>query len=421
MEFAPDGRLFVAQQDGNLRVIQDGTLLDTPFLSLSVDSAGERGLLGVAFDPDFAANQYVYVYYTVPGSPAHNRVSRFTATGDVADTKSEFVLLDLDDLSDATNHNGGAIHFGLDGKLYIGVGENANPANAQTLTNLLGKMLRINADASIPEDNPFVSDPTARGEIWAYGFRNPFTFAVQPGTGRIFVNNVGSSPPAAQEEINDLLPGGNYGWPIYEGYSNDPAFISPLYAYPSGQGDGTCAIVGGTFYNPDTVQFPGDYVGTYFFSDLCAGWIRRFDPPYDPTTVSDFATDTPVTVVDLKVDSGGSLYYVTHGDPGGVYRIDYTGMAVQDRIGRPLADSLFTLTGQKQIKTGTPDRAVHKAAADMVFARPSFDRLFQDDVLWGVWLILSCMAGILPHQLTHRTFCPAERDHGERVKWQLPR
>jgi hypothetical protein len=126
-------------------------------------------------------------------------------------------------------------------------------------------------------------------------------------------------------------------------------------------------------------------------------------------------------VVDLKVDSGGSLYYVTHGDPGGVYRIDYTGMAVQDRIGRPLADSLFTLTGQKQIKTGTPDRAVHKAAADMVFARPSFDRLFQDDVLWGVWLILSCMAGILPHQLTHRTFCPAERDHGERVKWQLPR
>jgi glucose/arabinose dehydrogenase len=421
MEFAPDGRLFVAQQDGNLRVIQDGTLLDTPLLTLSVDSAGERGLLGVASDPDFADNHYLYVYYTVPGSPAHNRVSRFTAAGNVADPGSEFVLLDLDDLSDATNHNGGAIHFGLDGKLYIGVGENANPANAQTLTNLLGKMLRINADGSIPEDNPFVSDPTARGEIWANGFRNPFTFAVQPGTGRIFVNNVGSSPPAAQEEINDLLPGGNYGWPIYEGHSNDPAFISPLYAYPSGQGDGTCAIVGGTFYNPDTVQFPSDYVGTYFFSDLCAGWIRRFDPPYDPTTVSDFAIDTPVTVVDLKVDPAGSLYYVTQGNPGGVYRIDYTGMAAQDRVGRPLADSLFTLTVQKQIKTGTPERARHKAAADMLFARSSSDRLFQDHVLWGAWLILSCMAGILPHQLPHRTFCPTERDHDEKVKWQLPR
>src|SRR5206468_12671798 len=137
----------------------------------------------------------------------------------------------------APSHNGGAIHFGLDGKLYIGVGENTHAVNSQTLTNLLGKVLRINADGSIPPDNPFVSDPNARREIWAYGFRNPYTFAVQPGAGRIFVNDVGSVPPSAREEVNDLMPGGNYGWPIHEGYTDDPAFISPLYAYPSGQGD----------------------------------------------------------------------------------------------------------------------------------------------------------------------------------------
>ncbi|HEY7270852.1 MAG TPA: PQQ-dependent sugar dehydrogenase, partial [Dehalococcoidia bacterium] len=155
MTFAPDGRIFVAQQGGQLRVIKNGTLLATPFVSLTVDSTNERGLLGVAFDPNFGANHYVYVYYTATTPAAHNRVSRFVADGDVAQAGSETVLLDLDNLSSATNHNGGAIHFGPDGKLYIGVGENANGANAQTLANLLGKMLRINADGSIPESNPF--------------------------------------------------------------------------------------------------------------------------------------------------------------------------------------------------------------------------------------------------------------------------
>src|SRR6185436_16259137 len=144
MEFAPDGRLFVCEQGGNLRVIKNGVLLSAPFVTLDVNAASERGLLGVAFDPGFAANHYVYVYYTAKLPAIHNRVSRFTAAGDVAATNSELVLLELDNLS-AGNHNGGAIHFGADGKLYIAAGENAVPANAQTLTNLLGKLLRINS------------------------------------------------------------------------------------------------------------------------------------------------------------------------------------------------------------------------------------------------------------------------------------
>src|SRR5262249_31141823 len=145
MAFAPDGRLFVCEQTGDLRVVQsDGTLEPTPFVHLEVDSEGERGLLGIAFDPEFVNNQYVYVYYTVPGTPPHNRVSRFTADGDMAIPDSQVNILEIDDLSEASNHNGGAIHFGLDEKLYIGVGENAYPPNAQDPSNLLGKILRIN-------------------------------------------------------------------------------------------------------------------------------------------------------------------------------------------------------------------------------------------------------------------------------------
>src|SRR5688572_27036539 len=147
MAFAPDGRLFICQQGGQLRVVKNGTLLGTPFLTVTTDATGERGLLGVAFDPAFSSNGFVYVYYTVPGSPPHNRLSRFTASGDVALSGSQTNLLELDNLS-ATNHNGGAIHFGPDGKLYIAVGENAVASNAQTLGNLLGKILRLNQDGT---------------------------------------------------------------------------------------------------------------------------------------------------------------------------------------------------------------------------------------------------------------------------------
>ncbi len=125
MAFAPDGRLFVCQQGGQLRVIKNGALLATPFLAVTTDPSGERGLLGIAFDPNFASNRFLYIYYTVASAPIHNRVSRFTANGDVAAANSEVVILELDNLSGATNHNGGAMHFGGDGKLYIAVGENA--------------------------------------------------------------------------------------------------------------------------------------------------------------------------------------------------------------------------------------------------------------------------------------------------------
>jgi glucose/arabinose dehydrogenase len=317
MAFAPDGRLFVCLQNGQLRVIKNGALLAAPFVSLAVDSNGERGLLGVTFDPNFSTNHFVYLYYTSNVAPIHNRVSRFTANGDVAVAGSEIALLDLDNLSSATNHNGGAIHFGPDGKLYVAVGENANGANAQSLGNRLGKMLRINSDATIPSDNPFFNTATgANRSIWAYGLRNPYTFAFQPGTGRMFINDVGQS---TWEEIDDGIAGSNYGWPTTEGPTTNPNFRSPLFSYGHGSTSTTgCSIIGGAFYNPAVNQFPSSYVGKYFFADYCTGWIRVMDPANN--TASDFASgiSSPVGVV---LGPDGCLYYLAQGNNGQVFKI----------------------------------------------------------------------------------------------------
>lgn len=342
MELAPDGRMFVTEQAGAVRIISNGELLSTPFLKLSVDSQGERGLLGIAFDPNFNTNHFVYVYYTVPTAPAHNRVSRFTANGDSVVPGSEVVLMDLEALSPATNHNGGGLHFGTDGKLYIGVGENANGANSQTLTNKLGKILRINSDGSIPSDNPFVGVAGAQPSVWALGLRNPFTFGVQPGTGRLFIDDVGQN---SFEEIDDGAAGANYGWPNAEGFGGAPTYVDPIFAYSHGnsntQGN---AITGGTFYNPATNQFGADYQGDYFFADLTSGWIRRLDTSTNTATL--FATDLASLPVDLDVDSGGNLYYLSRGfgsNTGVVYRIDrgvetpeqhYVAELYQDFLGR---------------------------------------------------------------------------------------
>lgn len=318
MAFAPDGRLFVCEQGGKLRVIDGGTLLATPFVTLTVSSVGERGLLGVAFDPDFVTNQYVYVYYTATSPTVHNRVSRFTADGNVALPGSEIVIMDLENLG-ATNHNGGAIHFGPDGKLYVATGENAVPQNAQSLNNRLGKILRINPDGSIPTDNPFYNQATGDNRaIWALGLRNPFTFAFQAGTGRMFINDVGQS---SWEEINDGIAGSNYGWPIAEGAIAGTSFRNPLFQYAHGNSSTTgIAITGGAFYNPGTVSFPSHYVGDYFFADFGSGWIRRYDPESDSAV--DFAQGISFPV-DLKVNDDGSLYYLARGG-GKVWRVQYT-------------------------------------------------------------------------------------------------
>ncbi len=319
MTFAPDGRLFVSEKNGSLRIVQNGQLLATPFLTLAVDTGNERGLMGVAFDPNFASNNHLYVYYTSVAGSIHNRVSRFTANGNVVVPGSELVLADLPTL-DAANHNGGAVRFGLDGKLYVSVGENAVSSNSQSLNTPLGKMLRFNSDGTIPTDNPFYATATGLAKAtWAMGLRNPFTFDVQPGTGILFINDVGEG---GWEEINRGVAGANYGWPMTEGYfTNRPGLTPPFFAYPHGSGTafGNC-IAGGAFYNPPVSAFPSAYVGQYFYADFTNDWISRINPSTGATSL--FATTVPGPV-DLDVGPDGALYYLAR-NAGQVGRIAYT-------------------------------------------------------------------------------------------------
>ncbi len=248
------------------------------------------------------------------------------------------------------------LHFGVDGMLYIGVGENANPANSQTLSTLLGKVLRIDVSQTepgdpindvaklVPADNPFVSQTAGSigGAIYALGFRNPFTFAVQPVTGKIFINDVGQD---TWEEIDELTAGANYGWNLSEGFANPnpPAGLGPgvyqdpqlAYNHTGGPAGGGVAIVGGAFYDPDPSapnQFPSSFVGKYFYEDVGKDWIRVFDPSQpgslsNPDTSSGFATSTVAAPVDLAVAPDGGIYYLAQGNGGELLEISYSSTA----------------------------------------------------------------------------------------------
>jgi glucose/arabinose dehydrogenase len=309
----PDGRILVAEQRGTLRVVRGGALLPEPALTLPVDPRGERGLIGVAADPGFPARPYVYVNRTVAGPPARNVVSRFTLDGDVADPASERVVVELDPL-EAPLHNGGAIAFGADGMLYVATGENSRPELAQRLDNRLGKMLRLTPDGGIPDDNPFAAVAAGPNRaIVALGLRNPFTFAVHPRTGRILVNDVGQ---ASWEEVNELVPGADYGWPRSEGPTTTPGETGPLLAYSSADPLlADCAITGGAFYDPPTPSFPPAFAGSYLYADFCANWIRRLDP--DTGASTEWGTGLVRGIVGLAVEPGGDVLYLTRGTASG--------------------------------------------------------------------------------------------------------
>jgi len=321
MTFAPDGRLFLCEKVGRVRVVKNGALLGTSFVDLSgvVDNTNERGLMSVCFDPSFSSNGWVYVFYTrKEGTRRFSRIARFTASGDLA-SGSETVIFDVSDLGSAGNHNGGGLRFGQDGKLYISTGENANGANAQNTGNQLGKLLRLNKDGTIPTDNPnYASYSGNNRAIVALGLRNAFTLAVQRTTGLLYVNDVGAS----YEEINrydtNLAPvHRNYGWSTIDGPigSQTPptGYANPVNAYNTNKS----AICGGDFYNPVSPgvdAFPASYNGRYFFCDY-AGWIKYIDPE-NPGTRVDFATSA-ARPIDVEVAPDGALWYIARAGMGG--------------------------------------------------------------------------------------------------------
>jgi len=277
----PD-RAVVSEQRGRIFIFQNDASASSAslFLDLSdrvIQEGTEMGLLGLAFDPDYASNGYFYVNYIPAAGTRRTRIARFkvTANPEVADPSSETVLLEYS--QPYRNHKGGWLGFGPDGKLYIASGDGGNQNdplnNAQTLSSLLGKILRINADGSVPGDNPFVGDPEARGEVWARGFRNPFRCGFDRGTGDLWVGDVGS---ASQEEVNLVVKGGNYGWRKYIGtkvvYETDPEPenpIFPLFSYTHAAGD--CSVIGGYVYRGGRMpQLNGQYV----YTDYCSGTLR---------------------------------------------------------------------------------------------------------------------------------------------------
>lgn len=341
MTLLSDGRIFITIKSGKVVIVEDGILRAAPLLNIEdrVDNYNERGLGHIVLDPAFDSNGFYYLFYTVAGQNL-NRVSRFTAIGNFSDPTSEQIIIELDNMP-GTIHNAGDMIFGLDGKLYISTGDGAQASAAQSLSSLLGKVLRINADGTIPADNPFVTTTTGKYQsIFALGFRNPFSMDIDPGSDAIFVSEVGNS---AWEEINHVQAGRNYGWPGIEGMRVGQAlpaigtYKDPEYVYPHGSGvNAGCAIVGAAFYRPQQNQFPAAYHGQFFFADYCNGYIKYLDPA-NTANVHVFAENIDRPLM-LLTAPDGSMYYLARGGLGGgsegdntsssegtLWRVTYTG------------------------------------------------------------------------------------------------
>jgi glucose/arabinose dehydrogenase len=332
---APPGdcRLFVVEQPGLIRVMRNGALVGAPFLDIAsrVRSGGEQGLLGLAFHPRFADNGRFFVNYTDSNGDTH--IAEFRAdspAGDSASASTERLLLLVRQPFD--NHNGGGLAFGLDGFLYIGLGDGGSAGdpqgNGQNLGTHLGKLLRIDVDSGnpygIPRDNPFVSRTGALPEIWAYGLRNPWRFAFDRATGDLLIGDVGQS---AVEEI-DLARGGglNFGWNVMEGSScfrpasgcNTAGLTLPILEYRHTEG---CSVTGGMVYRGRRMPF---LQGTYFYADYCTHFIRSLR--VEGGAAVDRRERTPElggglgSVSSFGVDADGEIYILDL--DGEVYRID---------------------------------------------------------------------------------------------------
>jgi glucose/arabinose dehydrogenase len=329
-------RLFVVEQSGQIRVIRNGSLLAAPFLDIASVvgfDQSERGLLSMAFHPNYAHNGQFFVDYTDPSG--NIQVARYTVSTDsnVANPGSAQIILSVS--HPLTSHNGGLVVFGPDGYLYIGVGDGGTGgANGQDSTNLLGKILRIDVNAgspySIPASNPFVGRPPAAPEIWAYGLRNPWRFSFDRLTGDLYIADVGQD---AWEEVDVQLAassgGQNYGWSIMEGAHcyipatgcNTAGLVPPTFEYSHGVNDANgCSIIGGYVYRGN--RLPA-LVGRYLFGDLCGGWVKSFRLQGGAAVdLHDYTTEFGTLlsyVTSFGEDALGELYVMEQ--RGNLYRI----------------------------------------------------------------------------------------------------
>ena len=330
---ADQSRLFVVEQTGTIRIIKDGALLATPFLDVSgeITSGGEQGLLGMAFDPNYASTGRFVVHYTDKSGNTHLSMFTVSSNPDVADPASEQVILTAQ--QPFSNHNGGQVLFGPDGFLYLGLGDGGSEGDpqgrGQDRSDLLGSILRIDvhgaAPYSVPPDNPFVGQSGIQPEIWSYGLRNPWRFSFDRATGDLYVADVGQD---SYEEV-DVMPaasgagkGANFGWNIMEGkhcYNaascDQNGLTLPVYEYTHGEG---CSITGGYVYRGAALPA---LQGLYFFADFCQGWIRSFRYQGGAATeLTDWPNLSPgSSITSFGEDAAGELYIIVQG--GNVFKI----------------------------------------------------------------------------------------------------
>ena len=303
--FAPNGDIYIAQQKGAILLYRGGAVQATPVITIPADSGTETGILGLALDPNFSTNGYMYVGYTTVD--LHSQLSRFTVTGGgtTSSLASEVVYWRGNQLQ-IFHHAINDVHIGPDGKLWFSVGDNdPSITNATVLTNGYGKIHRLNLDGTVPADNPFVNVPGAVPSIYAYGLRNPFRFTFLPN-GQAMSEDTGSS---YWEELDKIQRGGNYGWDFYEGNCFSCGYINPVYAYGHLPTDGAASAIAAYTGN----VFPSTYANTVFFGDYNRHDIEavKFDPTYT-TEVSDTVFDSSVgTIADLQEGPDGNLYYVS--------------------------------------------------------------------------------------------------------------
>src|SRR5947209_15798879 len=303
LAFAPNGDIYIGEQSGIILIYRNGAVLPTPVVTLNADGAGEKGLLGLALDPNFATNGYMYVSYTTLDE--HAQLSRLTVQNDTASLASEKVYLKGNQLQNP-HHSANDLHIGPDGKLWWAVGDNVpSISNGETLTNIYGKILRFRLDGSIPSDNPFLHVPGAVRAIYAYGQRNPFRFSFLPN-GKAITEDTGSS---YWEELNTIQPGGNYGWDFFEGNCFSCGYINPTYAYGHLPTDGAASAIAA--YTGST--FPKQYDQVVFFGDYVRGDIEAvtFDPSFNVELSQTVFDSSAGTIADLQEGLDGNLYYVS--------------------------------------------------------------------------------------------------------------
>jgi glucose/arabinose dehydrogenase len=355
MNWTSTGTMLIWQKNGLVRAFKNGVLQSAPFVDLTgkVNTYDDRGMLGLAIDPDFAANGYVYLAYVFePGGdpndtgPKISRLTRVTAdpqNPDVALAGSEVILLD-NIPADGGGHTAGTLRFAPDGTLFLSNGDgstaayaNAGATGAQNIDSLRGKILRINSDGTAPAPpkatNPFYDGTNSiRSKVWAYGLRNSFRYDFHPVLGDLYACDVGWN---TYEEVDHVTPGGNYGWPCYEGFATVPEYhdlfpatcdpppanaLSPIYAYDRSQGS---AVVGGAFYTGNV--YPEAYLNNFFYSDYTGGWMRRLVLNPDGSILQNLTFATNIGVpVSTEVGPDGLMYYADF-VTGQIRRIRYNG------------------------------------------------------------------------------------------------